>query len=236
MKLIALILILASVSQAETISLYRLTSNTETRVKVAVIDTGIKNLPEIKPFLCNSTHYDVTNTGIEDTHGHGTNIAGIIAKRIDPTKTCILIIKYFFDNTSPFNLENELNALRILLKEENVGFANFSSGGPAKMDKERELIREILKKGIYFITAAGNNNADLSNGNCFYYPACYNFLSTFFRVVGNGKNPEHKNPMTNYGMPITDWEDGIKQTGFGITMSGTSQAAAMVTGNLAGKK
>jgi subtilisin family serine protease len=235
MKLIALLLSLTTPSFAENIYEYHLLSVKELRVKVAVVDTGINKTKEMEPYLCVGTHYDVTGTGIKDTHGHGTNIAGIIASKINPKTTCILVVKYFFESGNKHNFDNEMNALELVLKEENVKFVNFSSGGPSKHWKEKELIEKIIGKGIYFITSSGNSGVDLLR-DCIYYPACYQFLSKYFRVVANGTGPNKRNPLSNYGGPVTDWRNGLNRTGFGITMSGTSQSAAELTADLASKQ
>ncbi len=70
---------------------------------------------------------------------------------------------------------------------------------------------------------------------CNYFPACYNFLNVYFRVVGNGKSSTQHAISSNYGSFVTDWRDGMNVTGFGIKLSGTSQSCALLTADLASK-
>lgn len=234
MKLIALILLLCSISQAEYYyaKSYTLNEPTDNRTKIVVIDTGIQNREDIKPYLCTGKHYDLTDTGIEDKHGHGTNIAGIIAKKMNPLTQCLLIIKYFSTDKAD-TFQREIEALKLVLTIPNVKFVNFSSGGQGGKYEERMAIQNIVEKGIYFVTAAGNDSQNLGlDGYCNYYPACYNFLSKFFRVVGNGTSQNKKAASSNYGGPVTDWRNGMNVDGFGIKMSGTSQSCAVMTSYL----
>lgn len=208
---------------------YLVSTKPETRIKIAVIDTGIKLTKETKKYLCNGKHYDVTGKGIEDTNGHGTNIAGIISKQIDVKKFCIIVLRYFDE----FNTQNVLHikAFELALKED-VKYINFSSGGLGSNLSEKEAIQKILNNNIYFITASGNNNQELSTKSCNYFPACYNFKSQYFKVVGNGKSNEDRLGMTNFGEVVTDWRPGMNIEGFGITLSGSSQSTAVKTGEL----
>jgi subtilisin family serine protease len=204
----------------------------ETRTKVAVIDTGIKVNKETKRYLCNGNHYDLTGEGIEDKYGHGTNVAGIIAKRINPQKTCILVIKYYGSTTYPFLTIPK--AFRIAVKE-NAKYVNFSAGGPAELNAEKQAIQKLIKNQQHVLVAAGNSSFELTKRDCNYYPACYNFNSEYFRVVGNGKDGK-PHQLSNYGEKVTDWRNGKDVEGFGIKMSGSSQSTAILTGEMAGKE
>ncbi len=227
-----LLIIPFNTQSEQLINSYVLVDLPETRVKIAVIDTGIVSNDETKPYLCKGKHYDLTGTGIQDENRHGTNVAGLIAKQINPEKVCLLIIKYYQPNG--YNLHAEVTALNIAMQQ-NVKYINFSSGGEEKHWSEREIISKVLERKIYFVAAAGNKNDNLL-AECNYYPACYSFASKYFRIVGNGLDPKRRFSYSNYGGPVTDWRDGVRQTGFGITMTGTSQSAAVLTGEIAAKE
>jgi hypothetical protein len=49
-------------------------------VRVAVIDTGLNLKDSRFTHLCKDGHYDLSDTSIEDTEGHGTHIASLIQK------------------------------------------------------------------------------------------------------------------------------------------------------------
>ena len=83
-------------------------ANAENRVRVAVIDTGIDS-ELATPYLCKDGNKDFTGKGMKDVSGHGTNIAGIIAKKINNK---IWITSIFLDNLIQLiNLEKLLKLL-----------------------------------------------------------------------------------------------------------------------------
>ena len=68
----------------------------ETRIKIAIIDTGIDVTPKIAPYLCNSGHksfhgafsfgsYDVFKDSVPQKHG--TNVADLIAQNLDKKRS-----------------------------------------------------------------------------------------------------------------------------------------------------
>lgn len=208
---------------------------TEYRRQIAVLDTGITVNKQTQPYLCEK-QFDLTQTSIEDTILHGTNIAGIIVKKLNPKTSCILVIKYYQnDSKGNTQLDREVQGLRIAL-DHKVYAVNFSSGGPGFSFKERYAIQQLLNSGIYVIVAAGNNGENLRKNSCNYYPACYNFKSKYFKVVGNGQSSSSINFLSNYGEVVTDWRDGRRVEGFGIHMSGSSQSTAILTGEIVGDK
>lgn len=208
------------------------TNSHDPREKIVVIDSGIRITDYNKKYLCNDGHYDVTETSLHDYNGHGTNIAGIIARKLNPQTQCIVIIKYFFDTHG--TMTDELQALKIAYQIPNVKVINFSSGGFEPYLKERHLIEKIISNNIYFVTAAGNKSTNL-DFICNYFPACYNIKSKYFRVVGNGLNQHLKSKYTNYGSQITDWRIGDNILGFDIVLSGTSQSTAILSSELMNK-
>lgn len=207
----------------------------ESRTKVAVIDTGIHVYNEIKPYLCNDKHYDFSGTNLKDTQGHGTNIATIIVKDLHPTDICIQVIKYT-TGTDMVKESNYIDALKQAVSDPQVKYINISSGGNGSLFEERQILLAALKLGKYVIVAAGNGSQDLGLG-CTEFPACYFFMRPNFRVVGNGKSNERRDPTSNYGFAVTDWIKGTTicagETEKGpICLSGTSQSAAFITNKL----
>lgn len=205
----------------------------ETRNKIVVLDTGVDLtvLNNYKEYFCKGEHYDSTDTTINDTHGHGTNITGIIISYINPKKSCVLIVKYT-QGKHQSKLSNLIDSLEVINKLDGVKIVNFSSGGGGKYSTEKSLIEQLIKRSIYFITASGNGGIDLSQV-CDQYPACYLFLNIFFRVVANGTDPKHRYPSSNYNGPVTDWRNGKEIKGFNLTMTGTSQSTAILSGEIA---
>lgn len=196
---------------------FSLTANAlETRTRVAIIDTGI-DFEKAQPYLCADGHKDFTGRGLNDVNNHGTNIAGIYAKRMNTKTHCLMIIKFFHD----FEADTEYVIVALEhAKRYKAKYVNLSLSGATGIPREEFAIEELLNQGAIVAVAAGNEGINLSK-TCKAFPACYPFTSKNFIVVGN-KNSAR----SNYGGPVTVIEEGMNITGFGITMSGTSQATA----------
>jgi len=198
-----------------------------TQVKIAVIDTGI-NLKDLKLSICKNGLIDLTNTGIQDTHGHGTNIAHIISSHLNPKDYCLYIIKAFVSHTHTRNFSIE--ALR-KARDLKVNIINYSAGGKGSISDEQSVVDDLEKLDIVLVAAVGNDNKDLSQ-NCYYFPACYTNPNVF--VVGAIANDKTKLGRSNYGPGIIDfWWYGENQDYGGYKFTGTSQATAHITGIVA---
>ena len=210
-----------------------ITSNVakETRKKIAVIDSGIDlNNQKLKPYICNSGSYDFTGEGLQDTHGHGTNIAWLVVKDLNPKEYCVMALKYYSLRNFSENLEREIKSFARAIEHKAV-LINFSGGGLGPSSPETEYILKALAKGITVVVAAGNNGNDLAR-NCNYFPACAVKDKNFY-VVGSTYPNGQRLPTSNYNGPVSNWEVGFMQEGpDGKRMSGTSQATAIFSGKL----
>jgi subtilisin family serine protease len=141
-------------------------------IKVAVIDTGFDfnsdwnkvgadqdGVKLIKPKLCKEGHKDFTNTGIVDRHGHGTHVAGIIAKFAQNANYCLVIIKYYDPTRQEgvSNLESSIKALQYA-NQIGVDVVNYSGGGLEFSLEEYKAVKKLLDKGTIFVAAAGNES------------------------------------------------------------------------------
>lgn len=231
-------------------------------ITIAVIDTGIdKALPN----LCKMGHKSFVADEVDplnDLHGHGTHIAGLINENAGEGNYCLVAIKYYSERANGTqNLENLKKAINYAINIK-VDFINISGGGPEADANERAAIERALNKKIKVVVAAGNEHSDLDK-SCNYFPACYDPRLT---VVGNlqitkdhrnlpadliaaawaakleiakkiGSFDTERSPTSNYGIKVTRWEIGtnIKSTlpnGETGYMTGTSQATAIATGKL----
>lgn len=199
---------------------------------VAVIDTGLKQ--ELidggrKNGICKFGHRDFTGEGLNDVHGHGTNISGLIQRGANGSNYCQVILKYYkpeHDMSGKIQAERFVKAIRYAISIK-VDYINISGGGRAPIEEERVLINEALEKGIKIIAAAGNEHSDIDTHP--YYPAFYN---KEIYVVGNGTDRWHHALTSNYGDRVNVWRDGDHQFANGIIQTGTSQATAIYTGEL----
>jgi len=237
------VLVLANISFADVV----VHKNTK-QIKVAIIDTGIDEMLLSKPVYCNEGHKDFTNTGLNDRHGHGTHISGIVdqyvkdvifnyklpSSRIDNVVVnyCQIIIKFYDVKASnQDNLENTIKAFKWAISQ-NVDVINYSGGGNDSSPEEKKVIIEALNKGIKIVAAAGNEHANLSKKP--FYPAMYDKR---IYVVGNLTQDRSPATSSNYGNEVTYWEIGTNVLSrlpngiYGI-MTGTSQATAVKTGKL----
>lgn len=197
--------------------------SSEKRQVVAVIDTGIPANNIGKDFLCKDLQIDLTGQGIQDSNGHGTNILGIMAKGINPKTQCLAMIKWYHNQNSRIitlaSAAQEALTLNPVLVNMSISGYNFDAD-------EFRAIRNLLEHSIPIVVAAGNDHSNLSN-NCYVFPACYHFKTKLFHVVGAPDVYQG-----NYGNPITDISYGRDQCGFGVCLTGTSQATANVSARL----
>lgn len=205
----------------------RIASGAETRDRVVIVDTGVSSTFD-KSYICKDGNMDFTNSGtINDTHGHGTNIASIIAKEMNPSKLCITSLKFYGDRRPGIdNLISVVKALLYTRTLNNVVFINLSLSGIDKSEPEEKALRFLAeKRNVKISVAAGNNGQNLTE-ICNIYPACYDIKKNFY-VIGNKGNVN-----SNYGGPVLIQEDGNKVCAGGSCLTGTSQAAALFTARL----
>ncbi len=177
---------------------------------------------------------------VEDNHGHGTHIAGIIGGYSQDGKgitgvaprVSLMILKYYDANsTGADNLRNTVRAIRYAV-DKGAQIINYSGGGLEPSDEEKKAIELAQEKGILFVAAAGNerSNSDIKG----YYPADYG-LSNIISVTAIDKS-KNVLPTSNYGVKTVDIAapgNDIYSTipgGKFSYMTGTSQATAFVTG------
>ena len=120
----------------------------ERPVRVAIIDTGVDHHPHLKDRIYTTngvaneknygedhSFYDQVPTRPYDHNGHGTHIAGIIAK--NAPKAHLYVFKYYHHlATGEENLHSTISALKAAI-DANVDIINYSSGG---------LKNQLLKK------------------------------------------------------------------------------------------
>ena len=255
-RLIIISIAIISITIAISISCYAKnkvtinSSKSKSQFVIAVIDTGIDTTLLNKNTFCKNGHKDFTGTGLEDRHGHGTHISGLIDQHArnytffkkDPKKIydikvnyCQIVIK-FFNKKSDQNkdsLDSTRKAFRYAI-DMKVNMINYSAGGPDFDQEEKNLMVEALNKGIIIVAAAGNERSDIDKNK--YYPAMYD--NRIYRV-GNllSESPREVASSSNFGKSVTHWENGSNALStlpggtYGL-MTGTSQAAAIKSGKL----
>ena len=175
-------------------------------IVVAVIDTGIyKEHPCLKRNLWRNKkeipgnkidddgngfvddihgwNFVNNNNNIQDRHGHGTHIAGIIAATGKTTGTpdcwmigvapnvTLMTLKYFDSGNQKNNVKNTIKSIKYAVQN-GAAIINYSGGGPGFNQDEQTAIAKAADKGIIFISASGNESSEIGKDK--YYPASYN--------------------------------------------------------------
>lgn len=180
------------------------------------------------------------NNRLNDNHGHGTHIAGIIGAEAGNNKGIIgispnvslMVLKYFdpkVPNTD--NLKNTIASIRYAVKM-GAHIINYSGGGTDYSQDEFEAVELAEKKGVLFVAAAGNERSNSDQHH--YYPADYS-LKNIISVTAIDPTTEVLSS-SNYGILTVDIAapgqnilSCLPQNSYGL-MTGTSQATAFVTG------
>ncbi len=220
-------------------------------IKVAVIDTGVDADHED---ISAVYHYNaVTNTpgsesADDNTNGHGTHVAGIIAADGNNGKggsgiapgAKIYNIKVFDDKAA----NGESGSLATIARAINhataqgVDIINMSLGGPGYSEIEHEAVQNAVNAGIAVFISAGNESARTKA-----YPAAF---EESICIAALGKD-SGKSSFTNYGnwvdlcAPGVDiystYPEELEDPDYTDTndigyefMSGTSQAAPVTAG------
>lgn len=180
------------------------------------------------------------NNKLDDNHGHGTHIAGIIGAEASNKKgisgispnVSLMVLKYFdpkVPNTD--NLKNTISAIRYAVKM-GAHIINYSGGGTDYSQEEHDAVELADKKGILFVAAAGNERSNSDQHH--YYPADYG-LKNIISVTAIDPTTEVL-ASSNYGTLTVDIAapgqnilSCLPNNSYGL-MTGTSQATAFVTG------
>ena len=139
------------------------------------------------------------NNDIQDKHGHGTHISGIIAAagKTEQSKNCkvigiapkvkIMTLKYYDMENGENNIKNTVKCVDYAIAN-GAHIINYSGGGPGENLDERAAVARANDKGILFVAASGNESEEIEKESK-YYPASYN-LPNILSV--NSKNPQGK--------------------------------------------
>lgn len=180
-------------------------------VTVAVIDTGISPVPDLKntKFV---EGYDFVNDQIEafDDSGHGTHVAGTIAQSTNNNygvagvayEASLMPLKVL-GASGGGTVADIAEAIRFAA-DKGADVINMSLGGPGESQLMEEAIDYAYHKGVFIVAAAGN-----ADENSASYPARYP------RVVGVAAldSTGVKAPYSNFGAGVDISAPGGSETG-----------------------
>ncbi|HBE79881.1 MAG TPA: hypothetical protein DDW65_19195 [Firmicutes bacterium] len=143
-------------------------------VTVAVLDTGVNaNHIDLKDSIVPGGDFADNKHSTNDSLGHGTHVAGIIAGQANNgigitgiASGCkIMPIKVLDDDGSGSDA-NIIEGIKYAT-DHGAEVINMSLGGPGENDALQEAINYAIKRGVSVVVAAGNENGSIDTpGNC----------------------------------------------------------------------
>ncbi|MBD0362767.1 MAG: peptidase S8 [Coleofasciculus sp. C3-bin4] len=180
-------------------------------VTVAVIDTGISPVPDLKDtkFV---KGYDFVNDRIEayDDAGHGTHVAGTIAQSTNngygvagvAYEASLMPLKVLAASGGG-TVADIAEAIRYAA-DNGADVINMSLGGPGESKLMEEAIDYAYQKGVFLVAAAGN-----SSQNSASYPARYPHVIGVAALDSVGV----KAPYSNFGAGVDISAPGVSEDG-----------------------
>lgn len=200
-------------------------TNTSDEVVVAVIDTGVDARHSLlKDRMLPGYNFVEDNSNPNDTHGHGTHVAGIVTEST-PDNVKIMPIRVLGDEAYGYDFDISKGIFYAV--DHGAHIINLSLGGRGDSPYMTEAIEYAVGKDVLVIVSAGNEH-DLTD---YYFPA-----SNEEAIVVSATDEEDDfADFSNYGRSVD-----IAAPGVGIvsaypgdsyqSMNGTSMATPYVSG------
>jgi serine protease len=169
-------------------------------VTVAVIDTGISQVPDLKntKFV---EGYDFVNDKVaaDDDNGHGTHVAGTVAQSTNNNygvagvayEATLMPLKVL--SAGGTGTTSDIAEAIRFAADNGAGVINMSLGGGGESEMMKEAIAYAHQKGVVVVAAAGN-----ANRNAAEYPARYPHVIGVSAIDSAGE----KAPYSNFGAGI----------------------------------
>lgn len=180
-------------------------------VTVAVIDTGVSQVPDLKETAF-VEGYDFVNDRVEatDDNGHGTHVAGTIAQSTNngygvagvAYKAKLMPLKVLA-RSGGGTIADIAEAIRFAA-DNGADVINMSLGGGGASNLMEEAINYAYSKNVAIVAAAGNSNQNSSS-----YPARYPRVISVSALDSAG----NKAPYSNYGAGVDISAPGGSETG-----------------------
>lgn len=198
-------------------------------VTVAVLDTGVKTNPTFGDGQV--SHVDLVNDGTA-FHSHGTSVASLIAgqdERVPGVSPDANVMDIRVADSKGYSVTSVLAQGIMVAADRGAGVINISLGGYDDSDVLRQAIAYAMNKGVVVVAAAGNEKYDE-----LAFPARIPGVISVGAVDGSGVQAY----FSNSGQGLVFVAPGVSlpvawDTYKMALASGTSQAAAVVSGEVA---
>ncbi|GAA6062389.1 hypothetical protein JCM10212_003198 [Sporobolomyces blumeae] len=215
-------------------STYSFNSTAGRGVDIYILDTGV--LVSHLQFAGRAKVGGNIGLGILDGNGHGTFCASVAAGSTygSAKKANIISIKTFTDSgggTASSVVKGVALVFKLAKKSRRPSIISLSASFPANAALDA-CVKKASRKGVHFVSAAGNSGADASS----YSPA----RSPYSVTVGAIDASDAVAKFSNFGPTISLFAGGVNVLGAFIgtsassaTLSGTSMATPAVAGLIA---
>lgn len=177
------------------------TSRGSSSVTVAVVDTGVTAIPDLKPRLLPGYDFVNKDTNAEDDNGHGTQAAGVIGATADNgigiagiCWYCKILPVKVLDARGSGSYTDIALGIRYAA-DKGADIINLSLGGPADSELLADAVDHAVAKGALVLAAAGN-----SGSSALHYPAAVPSVL----AVGASTQGDARYPWSNFG---SSWVD-----------------------------
>ena len=209
----------------------------DSNIVIAIIDSGVDTSHvDLRNNLVAGYNFIDNNTDIQDTYGHGTRVAGVVAAEIDNYEGiagiaggCRVMPLRCMDDSGDVKLRQAINAILYAADEEaKIISMSFSGGGSSA---ERRAIDYAWRKDRFLCASAGNESQDTSH----LYPAAYKHVMS---VGGSNRDDERwsdEDCGSNYGESVDIYAPGehiwttLLGSNYG-TCRGTSYSSPAIAG------
>lgn len=218
-------------------SIWRFAPQQKKSIVVAVIDSGVSKAHEDlqgRIHLQGYNFYD-DNANAEDVHGHGTNVAGVIAAASNNGIGITGAAGMYDIKVLPLRVTDAKGSSRVSDIVRAIDYAvskhadviNLSIGSPQFSKPENEAVQRAVEAGVTVVASAGN---DAQKGNYINYPASYEHVISTAAV--DSKN--NRASFSNYNEHVSITAPGVRiyttaRKGY-AAVNGTSFSAPIVAG------